>query len=53
MRSSLKTLFVAAYGLVLLVGSTALMGCNTTEGVGKDVKSTGEAIKDTAHDAKN
>lgn len=30
----------------------ALGGCNTTEGFGKDVKSTGEAIEDTAEENK-
>ncbi len=38
-------------GLIAL--STALTACNTTAGVGKDIKSTGKAIERTAEDAKN
>jgi entericidin B len=37
----------------LLVSLLALSACNTVEGVGKDVKSGGKAIEDTAQDAKN
>jgi predicted small secreted protein len=29
-----------------------LAACNTTEGAGKDIKSAGKAIEDTAKDAK-
>ena len=36
--------------LLFLVALTAA-GCNTTEGFGKDVEATGEAIEDTAEDA--
>lgn len=39
---------------VLLTGSTfALTGCNTTEGVGKDIKAAGGALEDAADDAKD
>ncbi len=38
-------------GIVAL--STALAACNTTAGVGKDIKSTGKAIERTAEDAKH
>ncbi len=31
----------------------ALWGCNTTEGLGKDIESAGDGIKDAANDAKN
>lgn len=34
--------------LALIAGSFAVAGCNTVEGVGKDVKSAGEAVKDAA-----
>lgn len=42
--------------LVLVAVSVALLGlgnlaCNTTEGAGKDIKATGRAIENTAHDA--
>jgi|EBPBio282013_DNA_FD.fasta_scaffold43247_3 predicted small secreted protein len=35
-----------------LIGSFALAACNTVEGAGKDLKSAGDAVEDTAHDAK-
>jgi entericidin B len=38
--------------LALSITSLALAACNTTAGVGKDVKATGNAIEDTANDAK-
>jgi len=42
--SNLKTLLVlAAAGLML-----TLSGCNTVEGVGKDVKSAGKTLEDAA-----
>lgn len=46
---------VARAGLVALVlaSTLTLIGCNTTEGAGKDIESLGEGIKDTARDAKN
>jgi entericidin B len=37
----------------LLLSAFALSACNTVEGVGKDVKSGGKAIENTAQDAKN
>ncbi len=37
----------------LLLSLLALSACNTVEGVGKDVKSGGKAIENTAQDAKN
>jgi len=43
-------------GLLLAAGvlvSMAVAACNTTEGAGKDVKSLGKGIEDTARDAKN
>jgi predicted small secreted protein len=36
----------------LLFASLGLAACNTTAGVGKDIENTGDAIKDTANDAK-
>ena len=42
-------LFFAAS--VLIVSSLAITGCNTTRGVGQDIKATGDAIEDTAEDA--
>ncbi len=34
--------------LALLAGSLAVVGCNTVEGIGKDVKSAGETVEDAA-----
>ena len=42
--------FVALAAAAVAVATLA--GCNTVEGVGKDVKSTGKAIERTADDAK-
>lgn len=36
----------------MLVATAAVGACNTAEGIGKDVESTGDAVKDTARDAK-
>lgn len=39
--------------LVLLAASAMiLMACNTVEGVGQDVRATGQAVERTANDAK-
>ncbi len=34
--------------LAMLASSIALAGCNTIEGVGRDVKSAGKAVEDAA-----
>lgn len=39
-------------GAALVAGAFVLSACNTVEGVGKDVKSAGETVADTAKDAK-
>lgn len=41
----------AALALTLMGASVS--ACNTTEGFGEDMQSAGEAIEDTAEDAKN
>lgn len=40
--------------IILAVAAASLFAaaCNTVEGVGKDVKATGEAVEETARDAK-
>lgn len=43
----------AAVALALVVGLGALSACNTTEGLGKDMESAGEAVSETARDAKD
>jgi entericidin B len=39
--------------LVLSALAITLAGCNTTAGAGRDIKSAGKAIENTAEDAKN
>jgi predicted small secreted protein len=38
--------------LAALAASLAVSACNTVAGAGKDVKSAGSAVEDTAQDAK-
>lgn len=38
--------------LMALAATLAVTGCNTVSGAGKDVKSVGGAVTDTAEDAK-
>jgi predicted small secreted protein len=38
---------------VLSVSALALAACNTTAGVGRDGRSAGNAIEDTANDARH
>ncbi|QMW24023.1 entericidin A/B family lipoprotein [Sandaracinobacteroides saxicola] len=38
--------------LTVFLATLTLAACNTTEGVGKDIKSAGGAIEKTAQDAK-
>lgn len=49
--SIVRRLGLAAITACLL--SSVMTACNTTEGVGKDIKAAGEGIEDTARDAKN
>ncbi len=43
------------FTLLAFVGlsALALTACNTTEGVGNDIEAAGDAISDTARDAKD
>lgn len=41
------------FALLALAAGLAVSACNTVEGAGKDVKSAGEAVEDTAKDVKN
>lgn len=38
--------------LLVSVATVTLAGCNTTAGAGRDLKSAGKAIENTAEDAK-
>lgn len=43
-----------AFGLIVLaVAALALSGCNTTEGVGRDVSATGHAVTRGASEVKS
>ncbi len=50
--TSVKSGVVLAAGIVA-VAMMVLAGCNTTEGIGKDLKSVGKGIEETAQDAKD
>ncbi len=50
--STRKPLLVFAAVAVAALAAVQ-QGCNTTEGVGKDLESAGEGISDAARDAKN
>jgi predicted small secreted protein len=47
-----KRLIAALMVVALGVSGASLSGCNTTEGVGKDIKSAGKGIEEAAQDAK-
>lgn len=49
--STSNHLIWAALALTLMGASVS--ACNTTEGFGEDMQSAGEAIEDTANDAKD
>ena len=38
--------------LLAAVGALTTAACNTVAGAGKDIKATGQAVQDTAEDAK-
>jgi len=44
----MKAIMLASIGFFVI----ALSACNTVEGAGKDVKATGQAVENTAKDAK-
>lgn len=39
-------------GLAAVAAAMAIAGCNTIEGMGKDVSSVGKTVSKTAHDSK-
>ena len=45
MRTGLLTILLSLIGF-------AVTGCNTTRGIGQDVKATGEAIEEVAEETK-
>lgn len=47
-----KLFALAIVLLTALVSSVALTACNTMKGVGQDVESAGDAIKDSAQEHK-
>jgi predicted small secreted protein len=48
----MKWLQLALLFSALGLSATALTGCNTSEGFGKDIESVGEDIQDEAEEAK-
>jgi entericidin B len=50
MKSIRAMSLLAIFALAL--AAAGLSACNTVEGAGKDIEATGDAIKDTARDAK-
>lgn len=53
-QNSTRRTIIAHTCAILLAGSTlAIAACNTVEGAGKDIEATGDAISDTANDAKD
>ena len=53
-KSTLKSTLWAMLGAAALAGTTlTLTGCNTVEGVGRDVEAAGDSVADTARDAKD
>lgn len=42
-----------ALAILFAGGALALTGCNTVEGAGDDIEAAGDAISDTANDAKD
>lgn len=49
MRKKLVSLLLSS--LMVLVMGTAVSGCSTIEGAGKDIEKAGEAIRDAARNA--
>lgn len=47
-----KTIAALTVLAALGVSGVSLTGCNTTEGVGKDIKAAGKGIEGAAQDAK-
>lgn len=53
-RMTRRSPMVVVLGVVAVSWALAhLAGCNTIEGAGKDIESAGDAIADTARDAKD
>lgn len=46
--NSFRRIFAALLFSILGVTAVALTACNTTEGFGRDVEATGDAIEDAA-----
>jgi entericidin B len=46
-----KTIWTLMTAFILGASMLTLTACHTTEGAGKDIEKTGDAIEDAAHDA--
>jgi predicted small secreted protein len=49
LKKSIRNLFAALF----LAASLTFIGCETTEGAGRDIQAAGEAIEDAADDAQD
>ncbi len=47
-----KTAAIVVVLVAFVATGAVVAGCNTTEGLGKDIKSAGKGIEETASDAK-
>lgn len=52
MRASKLTMARAAVALMAVMAVMALAGCNTVEGIGKDIRKAGEAIENAGEKGK-
>jgi predicted small secreted protein len=48
-----RLLFTFTLVVLASFSALALTACNTTQGVGDDIEAAGDALSDTARDAKN
>ncbi len=53
MKSNLKPFWMTLCAATVAASCIGLSACNTVEGVGRDVESAGDAVADTANDAKH
>ena len=53
MKSNLKPFWMTLCAAAVTASCVGLSACNTVEGVGRDVESAGDAVADTANDAKD
>jgi predicted small secreted protein len=52
-KNATRMIALIASGCLAAAAGLSMTGCNTVEGVGEDVESAGDAVSDTARDAKD